>query len=242
MADVRLGIRYRSLRIRLGWRQADLAARCRVSQDLVSLIERGHVDRVAFGTLQRIASELEAELVPILRWRGGDLDRLTDEAHATIVGRTVELLRAAGWLVRTEVTYSVYGERGSIDILAWHASTRTLLVVEVKSDLVSAEETLRKHDEKARLAIGIAAETTGWQAARVARLLILPGLSTQRRRVDRHAAVLNVAYPARGHELRRWLAAPSGAIAGLLFLAVDRSSGGAAAITGKRVRRPAPSR
>ena len=33
----------------------------------------------------------------------------------------------------TEVSFSVYGERGSIDILAFHASTGSLLVIEIKS-------------------------------------------------------------------------------------------------------------
>jgi len=111
----------------------------------------------------------------------------------------------------------------------------------VKSDLVSAEETLRKHDEKARLAVSIAAETFGWRAAQVGRLLVLPGISTQRRRVDRHAAVMNIAYPARGAELRRWLSAPAGAVSGLLFIPVDRARRGAA-VSRKRVRRPALSR
>jgi hypothetical protein len=40
------------------------------------------------------------------------------------------------------VTFSIYGERGSIDLLAWHSETRTLLVVELKSELTSIEETL----------------------------------------------------------------------------------------------------
>ena len=34
-----------------------------------------------------------------------------------------------GWTVLPEVTYSVYGERGSIDLVAWHADTRTLLTL-----------------------------------------------------------------------------------------------------------------
>jgi hypothetical protein len=41
---------------------------------------------------------------------------------------------------RLEASYSIYGERGSIDILAGHATTRSMLVVEVKSELMSIEE------------------------------------------------------------------------------------------------------
>ena len=96
-----------------------------------------------------IARALDADLVVSLRWRGGELDRLFDEGHASVLGHVAELLQAYGWITEPEVTYSVYGERGSIDLLAWHAPTRTLLVIEVKTELTSVEATLRKHDEKA---------------------------------------------------------------------------------------------
>lgn len=87
-----------------------------------------------------------------VRWRAGALDRLLDEDHSAVVGALAELLGKLGWEVQLEVTYSVYGERGSYDILAWHRPTRTLLVIEVKTDVVSVEATLRKLDEKTRLA------------------------------------------------------------------------------------------
>ena len=75
---------------------------------------------------------------------------------------TLGLLGAAGWMVRPEVSYSEWGERGSIDLLGWHASTRSLLIVEVKSELASVEETLRKHDEKVRLGSVVASRRLGW--------------------------------------------------------------------------------
>ena len=163
-----------------------------------------------------------------------------DEGHAALVGRVALMLRELGWDVRLEVSFSVYGERGSIDVLAWHPVARVLLVVEVKTELVAVEETLRKHDQKARLGARIAAERFGWEARAVGRLLVLPSLSTPRRRVERHAAVMDVAYPLRSVSLRRWLEAPGGAAAGLLFL--DVSSGaakGRSAIARKRIRRRA---
>ncbi|HEY4190087.1 MAG TPA: hypothetical protein VGM28_06685, partial [Candidatus Limnocylindrales bacterium] len=55
----------------------------------------------------------------------------------------------------------IYGERGSIDILAWHAATRTLLIVEVKTEIASAEEMLRRHDAKVRLGPAIGRERFG---------------------------------------------------------------------------------
>jgi len=205
------------LRHRRGWRQADLAALAGVSQDVVSLIERGRLDLVSLEKIRRIALELDAEFVLQLRWRGGDLDRLLDEGHASMVGRTAGLLRSLGWEVGAEVSYSIYGERGSIDLLAWHEASRTLLVIEVKTELVSLEETLRKHDEKARLARRVAEEQLGWRPRAVGRLLILPDHITARRRVARHAAVLEVAYPARGSAVRAWLRGPEPQMSGLIF-------------------------
>jgi transcriptional regulator with XRE-family HTH domain len=238
--DAHLGRRYRALRQRLGWRQEDLATRSGVSRGLVSLIERGRIEEVMIRQLRRVARELDAELTSLLRWRGGELDRLMDEGHAALVGRVAMMLRELGWDVRLEVSYSVYGERGSIDVLAWHPVARVLLVVEVKTELVAIEETLRKHDQKARLATQIAAEQFGWEARAVGRFLVLPSLSTPRRRVERHAAVMDVAYPLRGLSLRRWLESPGGATAGLLFVDVTGGVAQRRSVTArKRIRRRA---
>lgn len=237
MDDVRLGARFRALRQRLGWRQQDLAQRAGVTQDDVSRVERGRLDAMPIGKLRRIAAALEADLPIGIRWRGGDLDRLIDEGHAVLVGRIAATLRDLGWDVRLEVSFSVYGERGSIDVLAWHPTARILLVVEVKTELVAIEETLRKHDQKVRLAPRIAAEQFGWLAIGTARLLVLPSLSTPRRRVERHATVMDVAYPLRGTSLRRWIASPTEPAAGLLFLDVDgRAGAGRLSLSRRRIR------
>jgi transcriptional regulator with XRE-family HTH domain len=238
MDDIAVGRRFRALRHRLNLRQVDLAERVGVSRAVISLIECGRIDRVTIGKLRRIAQELQAEFPAVLRWRGGDLDRLVDEGHARLVGLVTEMLRGDGWEVRLEVSFAVYRERGSIDVLAWHPGARILLVIEVKTDLVVVEETLRKHDEKARLAPKIAAEQFGWRPVAVARLLVLPSLSTQRRRVERQAAVMNVAYPLRGVAIRQWLTNPSGRAAGLLFVELDRAGANRGALSRKRIRRP----
>ena len=49
------------------------------------------------------------------------MDRLVDDRHAVLVAAAGSLLTRAGWEVLPEVTYSRYGERGSIDLVAWHA-------------------------------------------------------------------------------------------------------------------------
>jgi transcriptional regulator with XRE-family HTH domain len=214
---VRVGVTVRALRIRTSLTQARLAARARVPRDAVSAIERGRIDEVRLAELDRVVAALGASLDVRIRWRGEQLDRLLDEAHALTVAATVERLSRLGWATAIEVSFSIWGERGSIDVLAWHAATRTVLVIEVKSVLADIQSLLHGLDRKTRLAPQIAAER-GWYPESVARLVVIAESPTSRGRVKRHAALIDAALPARGRELRAWLGAPAGPMSGLLFL------------------------
>jgi len=55
------------------------------------------------------------------------------------VERVLAELRGHGWLVAAEASFNRYGERGSIDVLAFHPADRVVLVVEVKSVIVADE-------------------------------------------------------------------------------------------------------
>ncbi|MEA2632413.1 MAG: Helix-turn-helix domain, partial [Chloroflexota bacterium] len=219
MNDPRLGTVIRALRRRKNWRQRDLASAAGVSQPLISKLERGEIGDVNVDTVRAVTAALDATLSIDVRWHGGAIDRLLDEKHARIVGASADLLALCSWLTEVEVSYSVYGERGSIDILAWHEGARALLVIEVKSELVSVEATLRKLDEKTRLAGTVARERFGWRSESVARMLVLPSNSTERRRVARHDAALGAALPLRYDDLRAWLRRPIGPMSGILFVA-----------------------
>jgi transcriptional regulator with XRE-family HTH domain len=237
--DPRIGVIIRALRRRRGWRQTDLAGAAGLSQPLISKLERGAIGDVNVDTIRAVTAALDASVLLEIRWRGGAVDRLLDEKHARIVGATVHLLVSGGWVTEVEVSYSVYGERGSIDILAWREGARALLVIEVKSELVSVEATLRKLDEKTRLGGAIARERFGWRPESVARILVLPSNSTERRRVARHEAPLRVALPLRYDDLRAWLRRPVGPMGGILFVAFstarDPRNGH---VTARRVRAP----
>ena len=234
----RLPLAIRVLRQHRGWRQDDLARASDVSQTTVSLLESGELEGVTLRTLDEVVKALDATLVLDIRWKGGTLDRLLDERHAVLSGIALEVLQSFGWQTEIEVTYAHFGERGSIDILAWHAATRSLLVVEVKTELTSIEETLRRHDQKVRLGAAVARERFGWSPAAVSRLLVLPDTSTSRRRVERHAAVLRTAMPARNIEVRRWLIDPVGKLAGIMFLSSTAVVGAmSGSVTRQRVRK-----
>jgi transcriptional regulator with XRE-family HTH domain len=219
-------------------RQADVAIRAGVSQQTVSRVERGQLEALQVQTIRAVTRALQIDFDLGIRWRGGDIDRVADEGHAQLVGRIAAILTAIGWDVRPEVSFAVYRERGSIDLLAWHPGARIILVIEVKTSLNSVEETLRRHDMKVRLASKVAAELFGWSARSVARALVLPDVSTPRRRVARHAAVLSRAYPLRGDAARSWLGTPAGAAGLLLFLSsTPRGRGSRGPVMPRRVRR-----
>jgi transcriptional regulator with XRE-family HTH domain len=216
--DRRIGRGIRAIRRRRGWRQADLAQAAGVSQDTISRIERGGLWLLQVDTVRRVADALDAHVAIDLRWQGAALDRLLDERHAELVAATASALERLGWHVTAELSYSRFGERGSIDLVGWRADVRALLVVEVKTELGSIELTLRKLDEKERLAGHVVAERFGWRAATVSRLLVLPDTSTPRRQVERHAGLLSRSLPMRGVALRAALRVPRMKIDGLLFV------------------------
>jgi len=228
MDPVRVGRSIRVLRHRLGWRQEDLAERAGVAQQTVSDIERGRATTVALPRLIRVAAALDADLDLVVRWRGGALDRLLDERHAALCAATARRVRAVGYEVLLETSYSFYGERGSVDVLGWDASRSAIVIIEVKTELTSIEATLRKHDEKIRLGSKIARERFGRPTPVVVGLLVLPDDSTTRRRVERQRQVLDGAYPLRGHAGWASLAAPASSprpTKGLVFLSPTSPAG-----------------
>ncbi len=164
-----------------------------------------------------MATALGASLNVRLAWQGEALDRLLDAGHAEIVERVLAILRIPGWELATEVSFNVRGERGSIDILAFHSATGSLLVIEVKSVVPDMQAMLYGLDRKERLSGEIARER-GWRVTSVSRLLVLPDDRTARRRVANHEATFRVALPGRTAAVKRWLRAPIGRLAGILFL------------------------
>jgi transcriptional regulator with XRE-family HTH domain len=237
MNDIQFGRTVRALRHRAVLTQAELAARIGVSQGTISTLERGRLRGMSLARLRGIVAELDAEVVLILSWRGGDLARLLDARHASLCESMTRVLDGCAWVVVPEVSYSRFGERGSIDLVGWHESTSTLLVIEVKSEITSVEETLRKHDAKVRLGPAIVRDRFGWDVRATARLLVLPEHRTIRRQIEDKRAVFGRAYPDRAVAIRGWLRAPDRPLAGLLFLPDSNVARGMrGATTRKRVR------
>jgi transcriptional regulator with XRE-family HTH domain len=240
MDDAKVGRALRQLRRRRGFRQIDVAVRAGVSQATVSVAEHGHIRTLPVATVRRLFEAVDAGFEGLVLWRGGGIDRLLDERHAQLVGATIARVSTLGWSVVVEATYSIYGERGSIDVLAGDDATHSLVVAEVKSELFSIEELVRKTDEKVRVARRtLCRERFGWAPIATARVVVLPDTDAARRSVVRHGAVLDAAFPVRGRDVSKWLRRPVGDLSGILFVAdiAGRDANGPRGGP-RRVRRP----
>jgi len=237
MDTIRFGRQIRALRRRARLTQEQLGARAGVSASFISRIERGLIGRMSYARLRRCTEALGADLELSVRWQGERLDRLLDEAHAEIVDAAIDVFRAAGWEVAVEVSFAIDGERGSIDVLAWHPPTASLVVAEIKSAVPDSQATLHVLDRKARLGARIARER-GWACSSVSRILVVGESRTSRRRVERHAEMFDAAFPERGRDVAAWIRRPTGRpISGLLYLAAKRGPGSPPPIGRERVVR-----
>ncbi len=203
----RVGRALRALRLRRGLTQEQLSPKAGIHRSTISRIERGSVDRVPFGDLVALAAALDARLELDLQWRGASLDRLLDARHAATVAATIAWLTAAGWTCFTEVSFSIFGERGSIDVVATHPRG-ALLSIEAKATIGDANQTLIAIDRKTRLLPTIARHR-GWPSGPVGTVLVVAEGTTSRRRIAEHGAMFRAALPTPSAECRRWIRSPT---------------------------------
>ena len=211
-----LGARLRAVRVRRGWRQEDLAPRVGVDRSVISRIERGHLDRIVLGTLLDVARELDVQISVTARSRGADLDRLVNGRHAALHESVARWFAEdlPSWILDPEVSFSIFGERGVIDILAWHPGERALVVIELKTDIVDVNVLIGEMGRRRRLASQIARER-GWDPLTVSVWVIVAAGRTNRARLASHRAVLRNAFPADGRSMTAWLRSPDRAVAAL---------------------------
>jgi transcriptional regulator with XRE-family HTH domain len=231
MDDLRVGLTLRAVRRRLGWRQLDVAARAAVSQRLVSLVETGQLERLTLRSLRAIGRALEVRLQVESVWRGGQLPRLLDAEHATIVNAVAAIMRRHGWEILVEYAFNHFGDRGSVDLVGWQPRHRALVLVEVKSRITDVQDLHAAMARKRRVVPMLLSAERGWQPVTMGQLLVVGEASAQRRLVARHGEIFSATFAQRGREARSWLARPAGTLSALWFL--SPSNGG----TAKRLER-----
>ena len=218
MDDQQVGTAFRAIRIRKRWRQDDLATKARVSRTIVGRIEHGRLATIPMGTIRRVAAALDARFDSFVRWQGGDLGRLINVRH-TAMHEAMAIFMAGldGWVAEPEVSFSIYGERGVIDVLAWHPSRRILLVIELKTELVDINDLMGAADRRRRLAAKLARDR-GWDPLAIGLWVVIAESRTNRRAVAAYDSVLRAKFPMDGRAMRGWLHSPVGRVDALGLL------------------------
>ncbi len=202
-------------------------------------MERGHLESLSIRVIRRVGQELDVRVDLNARMRTGDLDRLVNAGHAQLHDWLATYLGTLpGWVHSHEVSFAIYGERGVIDILAFHQATGALLIIELKTELVSIEDLLTTMDVRMRLATQIA-KGRGWDANSVSSWVILADTPANRRRLSLHAATLRSVFPTDGRSMRGWLRQPQRSVRAISMWR-NSNAGGATRVAALRRRvRPA---
>jgi transcriptional regulator with XRE-family HTH domain len=214
--DLQIGRGLRALRHKRGWRQRDLSLAANVARSVIVDLEAGRIGQHTVSALRSVAAALGATIQIALDWRGAEIWRLLEAHHAALQEVWARRLREVGWLVQPESTFNRYGERGSIDLLAWHPATGVLLVIEIKTAILDLQALFARVDVKTRQASSLARQL-GWRpTVRIPMLVVAEG-TTSRRRIDEHGALF-ARFALRGAAALQWLRAPGVGPNGLLCL------------------------
>ncbi len=216
--DERIGQLLRAIRRDARFTQQALADSARIPVGDVMEIEAGRLGAVKVERVRAAFEVFEARVRVTAWWRGAWADQLLDAAHAALVETAASIFTRRGWRCIPEFSFAEFGERGSIDLFAAHERARVIAVCEIKSAFGSLEDTNRRLDVKVRLAPKLAKEAFGFRPEHVGRLLIVPDTAASRGIVNRHEQTMGLIYPQRSRDVRRWIRAPHGALAGIWFV------------------------
>jgi len=217
MDDRQTGAILRVLRIRKRWRQQDVASKAGVPREVVVAMEAGRCSEIKIGRVRAVAEVCGGWFDLRLRTPRDDGLRMLNAEHSQLQDWLVARLQLLGWEVVPEASFSIYGERGVIDILAWHPQLRALLIVEIKTALVDVGELLATNDRRLRLAVRIATDR-GWAPLVIGSWVAVKDSSTNRQRLAANAQLIRSALPDDGRRVGPWLRRPDRPLRALGFL------------------------
>lgn len=189
------------------WTQRRLSAVSGISQSMVSEIERALVPDLSIATALRILDALDVRVDLRLLAPRSAAPPVRDRAHARCVAYVARRLEGVGWIVATEVAVGDERWRGFIDILAFHPSSRVLLVIEVKvvlDDIGAADRQLGGYERFA----WAAAHDLGWRPRALTGSLLLLATETNDRRLMEHRPYLDRRFRLRASALTSLVADP----------------------------------
>lgn len=197
----------RAVRRRKGWSQTRVASQLEISQSELSRRERGSLEDCSVAEVERWGAALGAHVNIDVRIDG---ERpMMDARHARLQNWIVGVLRQHGWSVLVEHSFNHYGDRGRIDVLAYHPVDHVLVVVEVKTRVDDVGDILGRLDVKRRVAPILAREQR-WPATAIVPMLLILEHRTNRRRIADHATVF-ANFTLRARAASAWVRRPDGA-------------------------------
>ena len=193
-----------------GWTHRELARRLQTNPSaikrLLALGSRSLDLELATGALRVLGLRFLVDRGgPGLATRSGQHDLVHARSCASIVRR----LRRLGFEVRTEVEIGDGRSRGWIDILAYRASDRLLLCIEVKTRLDDVGGVLRSLGWYAR-SCRAAAERFGWRPRSITPSLLVLATVESDARITASADLLRSHLPGGAGALLAALRDPSG--------------------------------
>jgi len=194
----RLGVALRDARRSAFLSQRAVAARCGVSHQRISELERGRGERATVATWSTVAAEIGEQLVAFIEKQpSADLPR--DIEHARRQALVIETARGGGWVATPEARLVTHRDRPrSIDVLLQRSERGEAAVVEVWNLLLDVGAALRGLDEKID---GVGSDPIDH---RVAGLWVVRGTSRNRSVLAQLALMIEPRFPA---EPRAWLRA-----------------------------------
>jgi transcriptional regulator with XRE-family HTH domain len=211
-------------RHRLGWTQAELGAKAGVSQSQVSRFESQRIEVVSLSTVARFLDSMDIRASLVLDHPLVDrADRQRDAAHARCVAYVAGRIGRMGWEVRPEIEVHHGRSHGWIDVLGFNPSTRSALVVEVKTELPDLGAVQRTLGWYSRMA-WVRGRSIGWPIQRVGAALLVLATEANEARLAENAALTRQAFPVRSRAMSDWLSAPITDLPGAALALVDPRS------------------
>jgi transcriptional regulator with XRE-family HTH domain len=220
---VRVAAIVRDAREAGGISMTELGVRSGVSRQMVAAVESAQANP-SLDVIAALFDGLGIDVDLVARGRVMlDRPRRGDAAHAMCSAYVQRRLEAAGWQVAREVRIDDGRYVGWIDLLAFHAPTGTLLVIEVKTqieDLGAIERSIDWHVRGARRA----AERLGWRARAVAAWVTALASDEIEEELRRNRALWESAFPRRAREMALTASAPEEIVQGRGLALIDPRS------------------
>jgi len=205
---IRLGELVRDARELVGWTQGELARRSRSSQAVISRLENGLADVLDVLLVERVLDALGMRSELHVEGRHlGDRRRQREPVHARMTGFLAGQLARRGFVPALEMEVGAGSVRGWIDLMAFRAADRALIVDETKGDLPDVgafQRSLAFYEREARAA----ANRLGWNPTRVVVLATMLDSATMAQRLMDNRELLTRAFPSPVERLLAWIDDP----------------------------------